>query len=195
MDYLDYFLNIVQNYGYFAVFLGSLIEGESIILAACVLAAAGHLNIYKIMIIAFIGTLIADQALYYLGRYYGQRLFDRFPFIHKQAERANRLLRKYDRGFILICRFIYGIRIISSAVVGAAGIPPKRFIPLNFIAALIWSVVSCTAGYFIGETIFYMLERLAQYRLPIIVGIFGLIGGIVSIRYYRKSKSKMNELL
>ena len=58
----------VTRWGYLAVFLGSLIEGESIILPAGYFASQGYLSLYKIMLIAFVGTVIADQLLFVFGR-------------------------------------------------------------------------------------------------------------------------------
>ena len=47
----------IKNWGYFAVLLGALVEGESVILTSSALAAAGLLSIWKIMIIAFYITI------------------------------------------------------------------------------------------------------------------------------------------
>ena len=43
-----------------------IVEGESVILAACFMAHLGHLSLMKIMLIAFCGTLFADQTLFYV---------------------------------------------------------------------------------------------------------------------------------
>jgi len=51
----------IETWGYFAVFLGSLVEGESVIFAAGFLAHEGYLSLPKIILVSFTGTLIADQ--------------------------------------------------------------------------------------------------------------------------------------
>ncbi|MBX9977531.1 MAG: hypothetical protein K2X98_04730, partial [Alphaproteobacteria bacterium] len=110
---LDYFVEFIKEWGYVAVLLGSMVEGESVILTASFLAHEGYFSITKIMGIAFLGTLFADQALYQVGYHYGPRFFDRFPSAKNRTQRAFDLLHKWDSWFILSCRFIYGIRIIS----------------------------------------------------------------------------------
>lgn len=175
---MEHFIDFIQNYGYIAVFLGSLIEGESVILIASVLAHQGYLSLTKIMITAFIGTLFADQALYFVGRYYGPSLFERYPRFKKPAKKAFRLLHHWDSWFILSFRFIYGIRIISPIVAGASGLSPKRFIPLNFIAAFIWTVVSCVGGYMLAETVEELFENfhtIQQYSLYFLIGFVSLV--------------------
>jgi membrane protein DedA with SNARE-associated domain len=145
----------VSEYGYWAVFLGSLIEGESIILVASVLAAMGILSIYKVALIAFGGTLVADQGLYILGYYYGQKVLDRirksFPRMSPYLDKAHKMINRYDTIYILVFRFIYGIRIISPIVIGSHRVSFKKFSFLNIVSAALWAVVSCALGYSLGE--------------------------------------------
>lgn len=178
-------MSFVNTWGYLAVFLGSLIEGESVILTASSLAYFGHLNIYKIMVIAFFGTLIADQALYMVGRKYKDTIFQRFPKLNKPAEKASKYLEKFDVIFILTFRFIYGIRIVSPIVIGSLGVPPSKFIPLNLIAAIIWTVLSCSLGYFFGDIIFDIIHNIANVVKYIIISII-----LIFIIYYLKKKFK-----
>jgi membrane protein DedA with SNARE-associated domain len=153
----------VTKWGYLAVFLGSLIEGESIILPAGYFASQGCLSLYKIILIAFVGTVIADQTLFVVGKKFGQRLLKKFPHFQKPAEKALRFLEVYDTWFMLTFRFIYGIRIISPVVIGLSHIQFVRFSILNIIAAAIWSVVSCSVGYFFGEVIMNHLSPMQRF--------------------------------
>lgn len=173
---MEYFIEIVKEWGYLAVLLGSMIEGESVILTACVMAYMGYLSIAKIVGIAFLGTLVADQGLYYVGRLYGHKILERFPKLKVPSEKAFVLLHKWDLWFILSFRFIYGIRIVSPIVIGMSGVPPRRFIPLNFIAAVVWTSVSCTGGYLLGGIIdaidFAVVER---YIFLISAGLLAIL--------------------
>jgi membrane protein DedA with SNARE-associated domain len=154
------------------VFLGSLIEGESVIFIAGFFAHEGYLSLPKIILVSFIGTLFADQVLYFVGRQYGNPFIERFPSFRPRAERAFRLLRRYDNIFILSFRFVYGIRIISPVVIGASGVGIKRFIVLNFIAAIIWSVGSCVAAYYFAHLIMEYVHLMPKVILGLV-----LIGG------------------
>lgn len=164
----------VRDWGYVAVFLGSLIEGESVIFVAGFFAHEGYLSLPKIILISFIGTLFADQALYFVGRHYGNPFIDRFPSLRPRAERAFTLLKRYDNIFILSFRFIYGIRIISPVIIGASGVSVKRFMFLNFIAAIIWSVGSCVAAYFFAHLVMEYLHLFPKVLLGLV-----LMGGVI----------------
>ncbi|HLD95461.1 MAG TPA: DedA family protein [Alphaproteobacteria bacterium] len=185
---MEAFIEFIQNWGYLAVFIGSLVEGESVILTASALAKLGYLNIYKIMIIAFLGTLFADQALYFVGRYYGPSIFERFPKYKPASQKAFKLLHRLDAWFILSFRFIWGIRTISPIVIGASGLSPKRFIPLNFIAALIWTIISCTGGYMLGYTIDNLAESLHTIKQAAVYLFLAFVIVVGVVAYFLKKK-------
>lgn len=152
------FLQTYPHAGYLVVFLGSMIEGEMIVLGASALAAAGCLSISTVALMAFSSTLLVDQLFFFIGRRIyrrpGRPLSERFPKLYRKSKRAVILLKKYDMWFILMFRFVYGIRAISPVVIGLCGIAPRRFIPLNFIAALLWAGISCSVGYWLGDLLF-----------------------------------------
>ena len=169
-----FFARIIETWGYVAVFLGSLVEGESVIFVAGFLAHEGYLSLHMIILVSFVGTFFADQALYFVGRRYGNSIIDKYPSIKPKADKAFLLLRRYDTLFILSFRFIYGIRIISPVIIGSSGVGIKRFLILNFIAAIIWSVGSCVAAYYFAHLIMDQLHLLPK----IILGLAVIGGGI-----------------
>ena len=179
-DVYGWLVQFVQDWGYIAVFLGSLIEGESIIFLAGFFAHEGYLSLPKIILISFFGSLIADQSLYHVGRHYGNHIIDKFPSMRLRADRAFRLLRRYDNIYILTFRFIYGIRIISPIIIGASGVEFKRFSILNIIAAAIWSVGSCVAAYYFAYLVMDKFHLFPKILLGVLLG-----GGIL---YYLISK-------
>jgi membrane protein DedA with SNARE-associated domain len=190
---LEKFVAFVQTWGYLAVFLGALVEGESVILTASSMASFGYLSLPKVMVVAFTGTLIADQALYMLGRFKGPSFFDRFPKLQGPSQRAFSLLNKYDVWFIIACRFIYGIRVTSAIVIGASGVPPRRFIPLNILSAFIWTVVSCVGGYLLGDLMMELFHNFDRIQKYILEGIFFLIVIMGAFFYYKRLKKKAAE--
>jgi len=189
---MDSLINFIQTWGYLAVLLGSMVEGESVILTASFLAAQGYMSISYIMIIAFLGTLFADQGLFFVGHYYGASFLERFPKFNKAASRAFALLQKWGTIYILVFRFIYGVRIISPLVIGASGIPIRRFVILNFIAAIIWTVISCMAGYLLGEAVEHIIMNCKIYQSYILSILFVVIAAFVFFYRYSKKRKGIN---
>lgn len=179
--------------GYFILLLGSFVEGESIVLTAGFFAYKGYLSLPLIMLIAFLGTLFADQIIFFLGRIYGPGLLKKRPHWEVRARKAFELLNRYQVWFIMGFRFIYGIRTISPFVIGASGIPVKRFAILNVIAAAIWAVSSCYAGYLIGyffaDEIEYAISQAIKFQKITIGSLIFLILFWIAFRRYR-SKEK-----
>jgi membrane protein DedA with SNARE-associated domain len=181
-------VNFVQDWGYIAVFLGSLVEGESVIFIAGFFAHEGYLSLSKIILVSFVGTLFADQALYHVGRNYGNQIIDRYPSLRPRADKAFTLLRRYQNLFILSNRFIWGIRTISPIVIGTSGVSQLRYLILNVIAAVIWSVGSCTAAFFFAHLIVDKIHLLPK----ILLGLLIVGGGIWYVRSRLNDKKNNN---
>ena len=171
--------------GYLVLFLGSLIEGESVVLTAGFLCFKGYLSFPLAVLIAFFGSVSADQLLFFLGRLYGPSILRKKPSWQEKTDKVFDLLHRYNVWFIVGFRFVYGIRTISPFVIGASGIDIKRFAILNIIAGMIWAFLSVGAGYLIGyffsDVIDTIIEKFIQYQkigitsiiLIIVVFIFG----------------------
>lgn len=183
-------IHLLTEYGYWIVFLGALVEGESIILPASALASQGVLNVYTVGMVAFFTTLCVDQILYFVGYYHGMKIFEKYPKLEKPAEKVFEMLHKYDVTFILSFRFIYGIRTLSPIVIGAAKVPPKKFIPLNFLAAIIWTVISVGGGYLLGDLMMDVFEKFQmgqKYFFGFIILMFIILVGIpYVVKRYKK---------
>ena len=195
---IDYLTTLGPHLAYFILFLGSCVEGESIVLTAGFLAYTGFLELKWVMVIAFFSTLLADQALFFVGHYRGRKILARHPEWQEKTRKIFTLLHKHNVLFILGFRFIYGIRTLSPLVIGAAGVSIERFIVLNLIAAVIWTVISCTGGYLLGyffaDKIEQMIVQVNHYQKVVVLGIgflaFFVVGGVYIYRKWNASSKK-----
>ena len=179
--------DFLRSYGYLAVFLGSTIEGELILMTAGYFAYTGVLDLKMVMLYAFLGTLIADQGCFYLGRFYGPRILKRFPTLEAKSQRVFSLLHKYKGLFIMSFRFIYGIRVASPILIGAGQINPRFFSLLNVPAAFIWAVTIAYVGYIFGETFDLILKNIhTVQKYGLLVGVPLVVSIWVAIKMYRK---------
>lgn len=172
--------NIVSSYGYIGVFLGTLIEGETVLILAGFLARMSYLNLLLVIIAAFTGAFIGDQLFFYLGRFKGIQLLKKMPRWKAKAEKVVKILKRHQTLVILGFRFLYGLRIITPFVLGVSGVRPMRFLALDITAVAIWSASIGTAGYLIGQTLQVFIGKIKQYELWIIGGI-AVIGFIIWI--------------
>lgn len=169
---------LVADYGYLAVFAGSLLEGETILVVAGFAAHQGHLSLPAVIAIAFVGGLLGDQFFFFLGRRYGDALLRRLPLLARHAERVNRLLLRHHAWLIVGVRFMYGLRIAGPIVIGMSPVSARRFLLFNLIGAAIWAVLIAGAGYLFGQTLHWLLADLNRYEwvgVLVILAVAGLV--------------------
>lgn len=188
----DFIQQYGQTVGYIILLLGSFIEGESVVLTVSFLAFKGYFNIYLVTLIAFCGTLAADQTMFFVGRAYGPGLLERRPKLKEKSARIFEMLHKHQVVFILTFRFIYGIRNASPLIIGTAGIPVRRFVILNVISAAVWAIISCTGGYLLGyffsDEIDYVIQQAIKFQHVFVGSIIGLVGAFLLYRWYKRKK-------
>jgi membrane protein DedA with SNARE-associated domain len=177
--------------GYVLLFLGSLLEGETVIITAGYFAFKGFLEWPLVVVIAFLGTVLTDQVLFFIGRSRGTAILERRPKLKAKSKRVFALLHRYQTLYILTFRFIYGIRIASPLILGTSGIPIMRYIVLDLIAASVWCPLMVAIGYGIGyffhESIEIVVHRLINFEKGA-VAIIALVMLVVGTIYYRRHK-------
>ncbi len=161
----------VVSYGYFAVFLGTLLEGETILLAAGFAAHRGLLEWSLVIAVAFLGATVGDQLAFLLGRWKGMAFITRFPALTRRAPHIHALLERHNILFILGLRFVYGLRLAGPIVIGTSNIAWLRFAVLNMVGAAIWAVLVAGAGYYFGVALESLSVNLKHIEESILVGI------------------------
>ena len=94
-----------------------------------------------------------------------------------------RWLERYNTGFILSFRFIYGIRNLSSFALGMSAIRWQRFLSLNFLAAGLWAASFIAAGYFLGHAFHAVLGHLVRSFSLVMLGAFVVFAVAVRIAH------------
>jgi membrane protein DedA with SNARE-associated domain len=181
--------SFVQSYGYWALFLGTLLEGETVLILAGLTAHMGLMKLPLVILVAMFGSFLGDQFYFYLGRRKGAALLDSHPAWRRRAEKAQQAMRRYRNGIMLGFRFVYGMRTITPLILGMdRTIRIRRFILLNLIGAALWSAVIATGGYFFGRVVKIILEDIQHYELALLLIVL-LIGiAIRLLALYRKKR-------
>jgi membrane protein DedA with SNARE-associated domain len=162
---------------YLVVIVWTFLEGETVVLFAGFAAAQGLVDPLLLLLAAWLGSASGDQCYFWLGRRFGVRLLDRFPRWHHGVDSALHWLERYDAGFILSFRFIYGVRNFSSFAMGLSAIRWERFLWLNLAAAALWASSFVAVGYFLGHAFRAVLGDLARSFSLVMLAVFLAIGG------------------
>ena len=164
-------LQLVTDYGYYALFIGTFLEGETILVIAGFLASAGHLELFWVVISAFLGTFAGDQTFFYLGRLKGIAFLEKRPLWHSKTDKVFELLNRHQMKVVLGFRFLYGVRNVTPFVIGASRMHPGKFFVLNFLGALVWAIVVGYLGYQFGHLAEAMMGKIQKYEMYILGAI------------------------
>jgi membrane protein DedA with SNARE-associated domain len=176
---------LIQSYGYVAVFLGTLVEGETILVLAGYSISRGYLAPLPVLLLAVLACAMSDFFYFSLGRGYGLAITRRFPRLRRLRARGILLLREWGRPAAFLTRFAYGLRIVLPIAMGAARMKRRVFIPFNLLGSTTFVVVYVGLGYTFGEAIQGLLVRVRPYERWIILGI--VLAGVLAwlIREWR----------
>lgn len=161
---LDQIMNFLAEYGVVVVFAGVFIEssglpvpGESLLVAAGVLASQGKLDILAVFLAAWIGGTLGDNVGYLLGYRYGR------PFLYRYGERiglprprVERIEQRFlERGppIVLIARFILVLRQLCGFIAGTAHMPWWTFSFYNALGAALWAGAYTGGAYLLGTAV------------------------------------------
>lgn len=170
--------SLISTYGYWLVFAGTLLEGETVLLLAGAAVQQGSLDAGGVVVAAFAGAVAGDNLFFHLGRHLGRAMLARRPAWRRGMERALALLASHQNALIVGFRFLYGLRMMTPLALGSARLKPLRFALLDAVGAALWSVVITSAGYGLGSAAERFLGSLRRSELlifgAIVVGVMGL---------------------
>ncbi|WP_025129518.1 DedA family protein [Pseudomonas sp. PH1b] len=184
LEHLD--LNaLIAAYGYWVIFIGCLLEGETVLILGGMAAHQGALQWAQVVGWATLGGILGDQLLFWTGRYCGARLLPRLKRHQAAIERVQGLIQRYPSTSVFAVRFLYGMRLVGPMVIGASGLAPWRFALLNVLGAAVWASLFVGAGYWAGEALQQLFGDLKPYRLPIVIAVVALVAVAALIRHWR----------
>jgi membrane protein DedA with SNARE-associated domain len=191
MEYVQQHLReYLELHGYWILFVGTLLEGETVLIMAGFLAFGGYLHITGVIATAFAGSFLGDQFYFYLGRFKGKGLLRRFHSIARKFREALRLIEKYGSLVAFISRYTYGFRIVLPIILGITTLPARTFLWINLISALSWAIVFSLAGYLFGKSASLFLDDMNKYEHYLMLALLGFIMAIWLVHLYHAWKLK-----
>ena len=156
--------DFLRDYGYAALFCVVLVEnfgipapGQTLLIAAALLAAQGKLNIAAVLFTAFAASFIGACIGYWLGVKGGRRLilrFGRYVRIGKpELQRMEKSFARYSGWFVSCARFFEVLRQLNGIVAGTTRMSLRMFLPANALGALLWTGVWGLGSWRLGRSI------------------------------------------
>lgn len=182
---------LIDSYGYLAVFIGSFLEGETILALAGLAAFRGYLDLALVIVVATLAGFLGDQFYFFLGRFQGHRVLARYPRMQLRAVRFDELLSRWHAPLIVGIRFMYGFRIVGPILLGMGRVPTWKFMLYNFIGAALWAPLIAGIGYTFGSVLKSALGHLKRYEHYAFAAV--LIVGLLFALYHYHRERKLDE--
>ena len=176
---------ILHRYGYAAVFATNLVEGfgipapgQTLLIAASVLAARDQLSLPDILVAAATGALLGNTVGWAIGRWGGHRVLVRIAVASRLA-RIEALFARWGRGVVLIGRFLDGVRQVHAIVAGAFQMRLTSFLLWSTLGTVAWTGTWGLGAYFLGRDIGVVTHRLHEVRPRVVIAVAVVVTGVI----------------
>ncbi len=136
--------------------VGFFLPGDSLLITAGLVAAAGGLNIWWLNGVLMVAAIAGDSVGYAIGARLGPRLFTReksFLFNPRHVERTRQFYERHGAKTIVLARFIPIIRTFAPVVAGVGEMRYRRFLLYNVVGGVGWVLSMTCAGFLLGRAI------------------------------------------
>jgi membrane-associated protein len=170
--------------------VGFFLPGDSLLITAGLVAAAGALNIWWINALLIVAAIVGDSVGYAIGARIGPRLFTREKsrlFNPRHVERTRRFYARHGAKTIVIARFVPIIRTFAPVVAGVGQMPYRRFLFYNVAGGVGWVTSMTWAGYLLGRVIPNIAESI--HIVVAVVIVLSVIPIVVEILKERRRRA------
>jgi membrane protein DedA with SNARE-associated domain len=187
----------VHANGYWAIALivglesmGIPLPGETILVLAAIYAAADPaLNIWGVIAAASIGSILGDNAGYWIGKRYAYLLLVRYGrHIGMSTARikvGQFLFRQHGGKVVFLGRFVALLRILAAFLAGVNRMPWGQFLIANAAGGILWASVFGAGGYFCGKLLLQLHHSLAVVVFAVALAVFLGTGYLINRYEYR----------
>lgn len=181
----------IIEFGYLAVFIGSILEGETFLLMAALAASYGFLDLGAVILLAYLGSLVGDLIFFFLGRLKGLRFLDKRPHWQVRAGKVFRGLSRHRVKVLFLYRFVYGFRGVTPLVFGLTGMPVWHFFRVVVLTALVWAIITGGVAYLLGDKLKDWGVTFFQVQVWFLVSMgLALLVYLVGNKIWRSSRKK-----
>lgn len=186
---------LVERYGYAGVAGAIAVEGfglpapgQTLLMAAALESAHGHLQIGLILALAVLAAVMGNSLGYLIGKLGGRPLLRKLGVNEAREAKMAALFERYGGGFILLARFVDGPRQLNGIVAGTLEMHWWVFTAFNIAGAMLWAGVWGLGTYYLSEHL-HAVDAFLRQLNPWVVGIV-VIGVVAMIVYLFRGRRK-----
>ena len=159
------------------------IWGDTLIVLCGWLVGIGTISFVPTVGVATLGGSLGFMTLYAFGRRMDEAIADpsRLRWIPRAPlAAAERWLKRWGMGVVILNRFLAGGRSVISLLAGASKLPVWKTAIWSSVSALLWCALLVSAGAWVGNQWDMVLDALQTYGQVItaLVAVIVLFGGV-----------------
>lgn len=161
-----------------------IIEGPVVMMISGFLVRLGFFDFWPIYLVLVAGDLTGDIVWYLVGRHGGRPLIEKYGhwlnIDLKNVERAELFFHKHQTKILFVSKLTtgFGFAIATLIAAGAARVPFKKYITINFFGEFVWAGFLFAIGYFLGH-LYTFIDKSLQWGFIagiVIIGILAMYG-------------------
>lgn len=173
-----------------STFLGLVVPGETAVIIGGVVAHAGALPLWAVMVAAALGAIVGDQVGFVVGRRHGPGLLDRLPSRLRRPEQVERtlaLIRRRGAVAVIVGRWTAAFRALVPGIAGMSRMRRSHFTVANVVGGVIWAVLVAGGGFLAGAS-YRVLEQRLGVVSGVLLGVFAVTLTVVLVVRRRRHR-------
>ncbi len=176
---------LLEHYGYYAVFVIGLFEGETILMLGAYAVHQGYLSMVPLIGVGALAAFCTDQFYFHLGRRKGSELLAKRPNLARHTERVSGFIERHPVLTIFLMRFAWGFRVVMPAALGMGKMPAAAYAALDAVAALLWATIVALFGVEVTGVVHGWVGRLRPHEHLIVFGAVAIALTVALVRQWR----------
>ncbi|BAY94197.1 MULTISPECIES: DedA family protein [unclassified Tolypothrix] len=194
---LENIQEFAHHYGYWAIFLGILLEnlgiplpGETLTLVGGFLAGSNELNYWFVLGNAVAGAVLGGTCGYWIGRLGGWSFLLQMGKIFRiSEEKLLNIKAQFSENAgkaVFFGRFFALLRIFAAPLAGIADMSFGKFFVYNLAGASAWAGVMVTLAFFAGKVV--SLEQLVSWVSHFAIAALLILVALIVIPLWLESR-------
>ena len=178
---------LLRRYGLWAVFFGTMIEGDLTLLLAGVLCRAGTgiFAFEEVLLWGTAGGVVGDSLSYLIGARFRTSARS-LRFFQKARPRLEKLMKRFGVLSVFIVKYVYGLRTASAIFMGLAHFGYGRFALLTLGSCAVWVGLLAGLGYTFATGIEQFIGDLHRFQVVLLVVLIMIVTVVVILRFERR---------
>ena len=189
-------ITLIENLGYWGVFIGMTLESACIPLPSEVIMPfagfvvnEGKLTLWGITLVGTLGNLLGSLIAYYVGLIGGRPFLEKYGkyilITKNRLDLTEKWFKKYGHEAVFFSRMLPIIRTFISLPAGISRMDIKKFIIYTFLGSLPWTFALGYIGVQLGQQWTIIKDYFHIFDIIVVIGIIGFLSYVI-YEYYKK---------